>query len=149
MAGSTRPPSCRRAVSAAAGGLPPKRAGSNWHRRGVPVNIFRLAGIYGAGRGPFETLRAGTARRIDKPGQVFSRIHVEDLAQVLAASISRPRPGAVYNVCDDDPAAPEAVVAHAAALLGVPAPPFVPFDAAGLSPMARSFYDDNKRVRTG
>ena len=117
-----------------------------WRRRGVPVHIFRLAGIYGAGRGPFETLRAGTARRIDKPGQVFSRIHVEDLAQVLAASISRPRPGAVYNVCDDDPTAPEAVVAHAAALLGAPAPPFVPFEAAGLSPMARSFYDDNKRV---
>jgi nucleoside-diphosphate-sugar epimerase len=115
-------------------------------RRSVPVHIFRLAGIYGPGRSPFEALRAGTAKRIDKPGQVFSRIHVEDLACVLAASINRPRPGAVYNVCDDDPAAPEAVVAHAAALLGMPAPPLVPLEAAGLSPMARSFYDDNKRV---
>ena len=88
-----------------------------WRRRGVPVHIFRLAAIYGPGRSPFAALRAGTARRIDKPGQVFSRIHVEDLARVLAASMARPRPGAVYNVCDDEPAAPEAVVAHAAALL--------------------------------
>jgi nucleoside-diphosphate-sugar epimerase len=116
------------------------------HRRGVPVHIFRLAGIYGPGRNPFAALRAGTAKRIDKPGQVFSRIHVGDLASVLAASIGRPRPAAVYNVCDDDPAAPEAVVAHAAGLLGLPAPPLVPFEAAELSPMARSFYDDNKRV---
>jgi nucleoside-diphosphate-sugar epimerase len=117
-----------------------------WRRRGVPVHIFRLAGIYGPGRSPFDALRAGTAKRIDKPGQVFSRVHVEDLAHVLASSISRPRPGAVYNVCDDNPAAPEAVVAYAAGLLGMPAPPLVPFEAAGLSPMARSFYDDNKRV---
>jgi nucleoside-diphosphate-sugar epimerase len=130
----------RRRVAAEAGWL------ELWHRRGVPVHIFRLAGIYGPGRSPFDALRAGTAKRIDKPGQVFSRIRVEDLAHVLAASISRPRPGAIYNVCDDDPAAPEAVVAHAAALLGMPAPPLVPFEAAELSPMARSFYDDNKRV---
>jgi uncharacterized protein YbjT (DUF2867 family) len=130
----------RRRVAAEAGWL------DLWRRRDVPVHIFRLAGIYGPGRSPFEALRAGTAKRIDKPGQVFSRIHVEDLAQVLAASISRPRPGAVYNVCDDDPAAPEAVVAFAAALLGVPPPPLVPLEAAELSPMARSFYDDNKRV---
>jgi nucleoside-diphosphate-sugar epimerase len=130
----------RRRVAAEAGWL------DLWRRRGVPVHIFRLAGIYGPGRSPFDALRAGMAKRIDKPGQVFSRIHVEDLARVLAASISRPRPGAVYNVCDDDPAAPEAVVAHAAALLGVPAPPLVPFEAAELSPMARSFYVDNKRV---
>jgi nucleoside-diphosphate-sugar epimerase len=117
-----------------------------WRRCGVPVHIFRLSAIYGPGRSPFAALRAGTARRIDKPGQVFSRIHVEDLASVLAASIAQPRPGAVYNVCDDEPAPPQAVVAHAAALLGVPAPPTVPFAAAGLSEMARSFYDDNKRV---
>jgi nucleoside-diphosphate-sugar epimerase len=130
----------RRRVAAEAGWL------DLWHRRGVPVHVFRLAGIYGPGRSPFEALRGGTVKRIDKPGQVFSRIHVEDLAHVLASSISRPRPGAVYNVCDDDPAAPEAVVAHAAALLGMPAPPLVPFEAAELSPMARSFYDDNKRV---
>jgi nucleoside-diphosphate-sugar epimerase len=117
-----------------------------WRSRGVPVHIFRLAGIYGPGRSAFDALRAGTAKRIDKPGQVFSRIHVDDLASVLIASIERPRPGAVYNVCDNDPAPPEAVVAHAAALLGMPAPPLVPLDAAHLSPMGRSFYDDNKRV---
>ncbi len=130
----------RRRVAAEAGWL------DLWRRREVPVHIFRLAGIYGPGRSPFDALRAGTAKRIDKPGQVFSRVHVEDLAHVLASSISRPRPGAVYNVCDDSPAAPEAVVAHAAGLLGMPAPPLVPFEAAELSPMARSFYDDNKRV---
>jgi nucleoside-diphosphate-sugar epimerase len=118
-----------------------------WRDRDVPVQIFRLAAIYGPGRSPFEALRAGTARRVDKPGQVFSRIHVEDLARVLLASMQKPRAGAVYNVCDDDPAAPEAVVAYAAALLGVPAPPLVPLAEAGLSAMALSFYDDNKRVR--
>ncbi len=117
-----------------------------WHDQGVPVHVFRLAGIYGPGRSAFDALRAGTAKRIDKSGQVFSRIHVEDLATVLAASIGQPRPGAVYNVCDDDPAPPEAVVAHAATLLGMSPPPLVPFETAGLSPMARSFYDDNKRV---
>jgi hypothetical protein len=117
-----------------------------WRSRAAPVHIFRLAGIYGPGRSAFEALRAGTAKRIDKPGQVFSRIHVDDLASVLSASMSRPRPGAVYNVCDDDPAPPEAVIAHASALLGIPPPPLVPLGAAGLSPMARSFYDDNKRV---
>jgi nucleoside-diphosphate-sugar epimerase len=117
-----------------------------WRDRGAPVHIFRLAAIYGPGRSAFDALRAGTAKRIDKPGQVFSRIHVEDLASVLSASMERPRPGAVYNVCDDDPAAPEAVVTHAAELLGMAPPPLVPLGAAELSPMARSFYDDNKRV---
>jgi nucleoside-diphosphate-sugar epimerase len=114
--------------------------------RDVPVHFFRLAGIYGPGRSPFDALRAGTARRIDKPGQVFSRIHVDDLATVLRASMARPRPGAVYNVCDDEPASPAEVIAHAAALLGLPPLPLVPFEAAELSPMARSFYADNKRV---
>jgi nucleoside-diphosphate-sugar epimerase len=118
-----------------------------WQCRGTPVHVFRLAAVYGPGRSPFDALRAGTARRIDKPGQVFSRIHVEDLARVLCASMSHPRPGAVYNVCDDDAASPEAVVSHAAGLLGVPAPPLVPLAEAALSAMARSFYDDNKRVR--
>ena len=117
-----------------------------WRHRGVPVHIFRLVAIYGPGRSPFDALRAGTAKRIDKPGQVFSRIHVEDLASVLLASMAQPRPGAVYNVCDDEPAAPGDVIAHAAQLLGLPAPPQVPFDEAELSPMAKSFYDDNKRV---
>ena len=108
--------------------------------------MFRLAGIYGPGRSAFDALRAGTAKRIDKPGQVFSRIHVDDLARVLMASIAQPRPGAVYNVCDDEPAASADVIAHAAGLLGVPVPPLVSFDAAELSPMARSFYADSKRV---
>jgi nucleoside-diphosphate-sugar epimerase len=117
-----------------------------WRDRGVPVNIFRLAGIYGPGRSPFDGLRAGTAKRIAKPGQVFSRIHVDDLASVLISSITRPRPGAVYNVCDDAPASPAEVVAHAAQLLGAPTPPLVPLEEAALSPMARSFYADNKRV---
>lgn len=134
----------RRRVDAETGWLDLYRDG------GVPVHIFRLAGIYGPGRSPFDALRAGTAKRIapdeGRPGQVFSRIHVDDLAAILQASMARPRPGAVYNVCDDTPAAPADVVARAAALLGVPAPPLIPFEDVGLSPMARSFYDDNKRV---
>jgi nucleoside-diphosphate-sugar epimerase len=117
-----------------------------WRRRGVPVHIFRLAAIYGPGRSPFAALRAGNAKRIDKPGQVFSRIHVEDLAHVLRASMDRPRPGAIYNVCDNDPAPPQAVTAYAAKLLGIAAPPLVAIEEAGLSAMARGFYDDNKRV---
>jgi nucleoside-diphosphate-sugar epimerase len=130
----------RRRVAAEAGWL------DLWRKHGTPVHIFRLAAIYGPGRSPFDALRAGTAKRIDKPGQVFSRIHVEDLASVLLASIERPRAGAVYNVCDDEPAAPADVVADAARLLGMPAPLLVPFETAELSPMAKSFYDDNKRV---
>jgi nucleoside-diphosphate-sugar epimerase len=112
-----------------------------------PLHIFRLAGIYGPGRGPFEKVRNGTARRIIKPNQMFSRIHVEDIAEVLRASIERPNPGAAYNVCDDDPAPPEDVIAHAAELLGLPVPPAVPFEEAEMTPMARSFYAESKRVR--
>jgi nucleoside-diphosphate-sugar epimerase len=118
-----------------------------WVALGLPVHIFRLAGIYGPGRGPFEKVRDGTARRIIKPGQVFSRIHVDDIAQVLAASMQHPRPGSVYNLCDDDPAPPEDVIAHAAELLGLPLPPAIPYDQADLTPMARSFYAESKRVR--
>ncbi|GGE44350.1 NAD(P)-dependent oxidoreductase [Primorskyibacter flagellatus] len=114
---------------------------------GLPLHIFRLAGIYGPGRGPFAKVRAGTARRIVKPGQVFSRIHVDDIAQTLAASIARPDPGAVYNLCDDDPAPPEEVIAHAAHLLNRPLPPEEPFETAEMTPMARSFYAESKRVR--
>ena len=115
--------------------------------QGLPLHIFRLAGIYGPGRGPFQKVRDGTARRIIKPGQVFSRIHVEDIAQVLLASIDAPDPIGIYNVCDDDPAPPQDVIAHAATLLGLPLPPAVPFDQADMTPMARSFYGDSKRVR--
>lgn len=113
---------------------------------GRPVQIFRLAGIYGPGRCVFDKLREGTARRIKKDGQVFSRIHVEDIAQVLEASIARPRAGAVYNVADDEPAAPGAVVTYAAQMLGVEPPPEVPFEKADLSPMARSFYEGSRRI---
>jgi nucleoside-diphosphate-sugar epimerase len=116
-------------------------------RSGAALHVFRLAGIYGPGRGPFAKVRAGTARRIVKPGQVFSRIHVDDIAQVLAASLDRPRAGAVYNLCDDDPAPPEDVIAEAARLLGLPVPEAEPFDKAEMSPMQRSFYAESKRVR--
>jgi len=115
-------------------------------RHDLPVHLFRLAGIYGPGRNALIGVRAGTAQRIDKPGQVFSRIHVEDIASVLEASIARPNPGRAYNVCDNDPAPPAAVVAHACELLGMDPPPLLPFDEAKLSPMGRSFYRDNKRV---
>lgn len=114
---------------------------------GLPLHIFRLAGIYGPGRGPFAKLRNGTARRIVKPGQVFSRTHAEDIAQVLAASIARPDPGAIYNVCDDDPAPPQDVLDHAARLLDLPVPPEEDFASADMTPMARSFYAESKRVR--
>jgi nucleoside-diphosphate-sugar epimerase len=113
---------------------------------GFPLHVFRLAGIYGPGRNQLESLRKGTAKRVIKPGQVFSRIHVEDIAGVLEASISAPNPGRIYNVCDDEPAPPEDVVEFAAGLEGVPVPPAVPFEAAALSPMAKSFYADSKRV---
>ena len=113
----------------------------------LPLHIFRLAGIYGPGRGPFAKVRAGTARRIIKQGQVFSRIHVEDIAQALELSLQRPDPGAVYNLCDDDPAPPQDVIAHAAELLGLPVPPAIPFDQADMTPMARSFYAESKKVR--
>ena len=126
------------------------RAEADWQalagQAGLPLHIFRLAGIYGPGRGPFEKIRNGTARRIVKPGQVFSRIHAEDIARVLLASIDRPAPGTVYNVCDDDPAPPQDVLAHAANLLGLPPPPEVAFEDARMTPMARSFYADSKRV---
>ncbi|MBY6002593.1 SDR family oxidoreductase [Salipiger bermudensis] len=112
----------------------------------LPLHIFRLAGIYGPGRGPFAKVRAGTARRIVKPGQVFSRIHVDDIAQVLEASIRQPDPGAVYNLCDDDPAPPQEVILHAAELLGLEPPPEEPFERAEMGAMARSFYAENKRV---
>lgn len=122
-------------------------AEAEWQSLDLPLHIFRLAGIYGPGRGPFAKVRNGTARRIIKPGQVFSRIHVDDIAQVLAASIARPRPGAIYNLCDDDPAPPEDVIAHAAHLLGMPIPPAEDFATAEMTPMARSFYAESKKVR--
>ena len=114
---------------------------------GLPLHIFRLAGIYGPGRGPFSKVRNGTARRIIKQGQVFSRTHVADIARVLDASIKHPNPGAAYNVCDNDPAPPEDVIAYAAELLGLPVPKAVDFETADMTPMARSFYAESKKVR--
>jgi nucleoside-diphosphate-sugar epimerase len=122
------------------------QAEADWTALGLPLHIFRLAGIYGPGRGPFEKVRDGSARRIHKAGQVFSRIHVDDIAHVLHAALLRPHPG-IYNVCDDDPASPEDILGLAAELLGLPPPPIVPYEQADMTPMARSFYAENKRVR--
>lgn len=119
-----------------------------WQALPLPVHIFRLAGIYGPGRGPFEKVLDRTARRIVKPGQVFSRIHVDDIAQAVHASMKAPRPdGGIWNLCDDDPAPPEDVIGYAARLLGLPEPPTETWDTAEMSPMARSFYAESKRVR--
>jgi len=112
----------------------------------LPVHIFRLAGIYGPGRSALDSIRAGVARRIEKEGHAFSRIHVEDIARILMASMQHPNPGAAYNVCDDLAAPSHEVIAHACDLLARPVPPLIPFEEADLSPMARSFYADNKRV---
>lgn len=117
-----------------------------WRSAGVPVHIFRLAGIYGPGRNALETVRAGRARRIDKPGHVLSRIHVEDIVAALRASMAAPSPGAVYNLCDDEPAAQAEVISFACELLDVEPPPPVPLERAQLSPMGRSFYADSRRV---
>ena len=114
---------------------------------GVAVQIFRLAGIYGPGRSAIDNLKAGTAKRLVKPGQVFNRIHVDDIAATVAAGVERPSVGPVINVTDDEPAPPQDVVAYAAGLIGVEPPPEVAFETAELSPMARSFYSSNKRVR--
>ncbi|WP_417671096.1 SDR family oxidoreductase [Roseibium sp.] len=114
-------------------------------RTGLPVQIFRLSGIYGPGRNAFENFKKGRARRLIKAGQVFNRIHVDDIAGALEASLARPAT-AIFNVTDDEPAPPQDVVSFAAELLDVPAPPEIPFETADLSPMARSFYGENKRV---
>jgi nucleoside-diphosphate-sugar epimerase len=116
-------------------------------RSGKRVLIFRLAGIYGPGRSAIDNLKEGTARRIVKPGQIFNRVHVDDIAFVLAAAIAAEGRHDIYNVADDEPAPPQDVVTFAADLLGMAPPPEIPFEAAELSPMAASFYGENKRVR--
>lgn len=113
---------------------------------GKRAQIFRLPGIYGPGRSAIDNLRDGTARRIVKPGQVFNRIHVADIAGALHRAMTRPTPGDVFNLTDDEPGPPQDVVAHAATLLGLPIPPDIPFENAQLSDMGRSFYSENKRV---
>lgn len=117
--------------------------------RGMGLQCHRLAGIYGPGRSALDDLRAGTARRIVKSGQVFNRIHVADIAGAIAAGLARPEVTGAVNVCDDAPGPPQDVVAFAAGLLGVPPPPETPFESAALSEMARSFYAENKRCRNG
>jgi nucleoside-diphosphate-sugar epimerase len=114
--------------------------------RNLNVNIFRLPGIYGPGRSALDRVQAGEARRVVKPGHVFSRIHVDDLASALEASLSRPGLGLAYNICDDAPCSAAEVTAYAARLLGLPPPPEQPFDAAVLSPMARRFWAESKRI---
>ena len=112
----------------------------------LAVHIFRLAGLYGPGRNALEQVRAGRARRIVKPGQVFNRIHIDDVVGILKSSIDQPKPVATYNLCDDEPCPPQDVIAHASRLLGRDPPPDIAFDTALLSPMAASFYAENKRV---
>ncbi len=114
--------------------------------RQLDLGIFRLSGIYGPGRSAIDNLRAGTARRIVKPGQVFNRIHVGDIGGAVAKALWHMAPLGVFNLTDDEPCPPQEVVAHAAGLLGVAPPPEIPFEAADLSPMGRSFYGENKRV---
>lgn len=118
-------------------------------RTGKAVAILRLSGIYGPGRNAIHNLRAGKARRLIKPGQVFSRIHVEDIAGIVMASLAQPRPGAIYNLADDEPAPPQDIVTFAATLMRVEPPPEEPFDPARLSPMAAAFYAENRRVSNG
>lgn len=112
---------------------------------GFELGIFRLAGIYGPGRSALDKVREGTARRIIKPGQVFNRIHVDDIGRVVAAAATQGA-GGIFNVTDDEPGPPQDVIAHAADLLSVDAPPDVAFKDAELSAMGRSFYGENKRV---
>ena len=113
------------------------------------MQVFRLGGIYGPGRSAIDNLRDGTARSIVKPGQVFNRIHVDDIALVLEAAMAKQtaHQHAIFNVVDDEPAPPQDVIAFAAGLLGIAPPPALEFAATPLTPMARSFYSENKRVR--
>ncbi len=114
----------------------------------IPTHIFRLAGIYGPGRSAFDQIRRGQAKRIYKPGHVFSRIHIDDIANILATSIARPNPGAAYNVCDNEPAPPAEVTAYACSLLGIEPPEVEEFETAKqrMTPMGLSFWTDNRRV---
>ena len=113
----------------------------------LPVHIFRLAGIYGPGRSALDSVRAGVARRINKPGHAFSRIHVDDIVQTIMASIAKPNPGRAYNLADDQAAPSHEVIEYACNLLGLTPPPVIPFEEADLAPITRSFYSDNKRLK--
>lgn len=114
---------------------------------GFPVHIFRLAGIYGPGRSAIDSVRTGTAKRIDKKGHVFNRIHVEDIAQTLIASMNSSKAGSIYNLADDEPSPSHEVISFACNLVGLSPPPLQPFEGTEMAPIVRSFYKDNKRVR--
>lgn len=131
------------------GGRRPARSEADARWRGLGARVFRLPGIYGPGRSPLDRARAGTAHRIDLPGQVFSRVHVEDIAGGVIAALEADAPPGAYNLADDEPASQNAVVEHACRLLGIPPPPLQTLDEAGLSPQARGFYAENRRVANG
>jgi nucleoside-diphosphate-sugar epimerase len=114
---------------------------------GLPLHIFRLSGIYGPGRSAIDAVRSGTARRIEKPGHAFNRIHVEDIVQVLIASMNKPNPGSIYNLADDTPSPSHEVIQFACNMVGIDAPPLIPYDQAGSAPIVQSFYKENKRIR--
>ena len=113
------------------------------------ARVFRLPGIYGPGRSPLERVKAGRAHRIDLPEQIFSRVHVDDIAGGVLGAIEADVPSGAYNLADDEPANQNAVVEHACRLLGLPTPPMQSLDEANLSPMARGFYAENRRVANG
>lgn len=116
---------------------------------GNSLTMFRLPGIYGPGRSTLDQVKAGTARRIDKPGQFFSRAHVADIAATVLKAMAAPHAGGIYNVADDLPVSTGEVVAFACELLGLPVPPSIPWAEAApaMSDMARSFYSESRRVR--
>lgn len=120
---------------------------SMYEEHGLPVHIFRLAGIYGPGRSALDSVRAGIARRISKPGHAFSRVHVDDIVQVLKASMYKPNPGSIYNVCDDCPIPSHEVIDYACNMIGIKSPPLISYEDADLAPMAQSFYAENKRIK--
>lgn len=122
-------------------------AESLWLASGLPAHIFRLSGIYGKGRSIIDELKVGTAHRIYKEGQVFSRIHVEDIALILRSSIQAPNPGRIYNCADNKPAPQNEVVEYAAKLLKIAPPALVNFENAELSEMAKSFWASNRRIK--
>jgi len=130
------------------------QADAAWQALGRPTHIFRLPGIYGPGRSALDRIRAGRAHRIDLPGQIFSRIHVDDIVSGVVAGMAGPvgggpagaGPAGVYNLADDRPASQNAVIEHGCALLGLPVPPLLSLADAGLSPAARAFYTESRRV---
>ena len=119
---------------------------NKWLESDLPIHIFRLAGIYGKGRSVFDRLQSKEIKRIDKPGRLFSRIHVEDISHILKASMLTPTPGEIFNIADDLPAESKELIEYACTLLKQDLPALVPFEEAQLSEMAQEFYQDNKKI---